>query len=312
MSGEPEPFSFDLVEPGLPMKDGCTITTHDPVYVVAAGSSVTLRYTVRNKAGAPLDLSAYFTQDSESDSASTAGEGNELQVYIQEALRLRRGPDYRLELPVHAENPAIGEFHIEVDTVELRIPPGVYIMEIGARIDGKIKQRWQSLLLVETSLYLDPEVSRRYPGPPTLAEIRARLADRSSDDNRLLADVDFELNDIVSAYTSPVAYFNEQPPVFDDLKYDTRNFPSREMWLVGLVGTLYRTAALRRMRNDVPFEMQGVNVSEDAYWAQYDVIGNRMFDEFKSFVNVRKTAMSMDRMFGIHPGPYDIFGVWPK
>ena len=125
-------------------------------------------------------------------------------------------------------------------------------------------------------------------------DVRIWLRDTNPDANLLINDLEFTPEEIRTAATLAVDYFNDEPPMVQ--MYDVYNFPFRGALLRGTAGNLLFIAANRFRRNKLQFQIPGGGISDQAKDADYDAAGTKLMQEFKDWVFKTK------RMINIHLG----------
>lgn len=122
----------------------------------------------------------------------------------------------------------------------------------------------------------------------TEADVRIWLRDADPEANVLIDDVEFTSEEIRTALTLAVDYWNETPPLIG--RYDYDKFPNRFHLLQGTAANLLFMAAHRYRRNHLNYTAGGVSVDDQNKYQQYDVAGARLWDEYKRWVADTKKA----------------------
>lgn len=128
-------------------------------------------------------------------------------------------------------------------------------------------------------------------------DIRIWLRDTNPEANLLLDDLEFTPEELRTAQTLTVDYWNDQPPYV--ARYDYTKFPYRSALLNGTVANLLFIAAHRYRRNDLPYSAGGTSVNDQGKHKDYDAAGQRLWSEYKEWVVTNKRALNMQRGFGI-------------
>lgn len=128
-------------------------------------------------------------------------------------------------------------------------------------------------------------------------DIRIWLRDKDPAANLLIDDLEFTPEELRTAQTLTVDYWNDQPPYI--LRFDYTKFPYRSSLLTGTAANLLFIAAHRYRRNDLPYNAGGTSVNDQAKHKDYDAAGARLWEEYKAWVAHNKRALNMQRGFGI-------------
>lgn len=127
-------------------------------------------------------------------------------------------------------------------------------------------------------------------------DVRIWLRDNDPDANTLLDDFEFDPEEIRTAMTLTVDYWNETPPFIGAYDYD--KFPWRFALLRGTAANLLFMAAHRYRRNHLPYNAGGVAVDDQNKYQQYDAAGARLWEEYKQWVATMKRSINVDLGWG--------------
>jgi len=268
------------IQPNVPTHEGCPINTKRPVVLGDKGVASTVTWLVRDKSGAPVDLSSLITVSdsiSESEDADTAS----VDVRIADCAGGR----------IIA---ATGEFSAASSgQISFAIPRAIYDIAGIYRVNVAVKNAAgdivvlnSGLLSIEESLFGD--IQQRV-GPPSLSEIRIRMRDTGVE-NDLLQDVEFDDNEIVSAILGPIRYWNEEPPPI--ARYNCKNFPFREHWLKAIVAELLMIAVHHYMRNKLGASASGVVINDKDKNGEYIQLASALKSEWHDFVRYKKVELN--------------------
>lgn len=128
-------------------------------------------------------------------------------------------------------------------------------------------------------------------------DIRIWMRDTDPAANLLLDDLEFTPEELRTAQTLTVDYWNDQPPNIGTFDYD--RFPWRSMLLTGTAANLLFIAANRFRRNSLKYAAGGTAVADQEKSPEYDKAGQRLWDEYKGWVMIQKRALNAERGFGI-------------
>ena len=126
-------------------------------------------------------------------------------------------------------------------------------------------------------------------------DVRIWLRDNDPEANTLLDDFEFSPEEIRTAMTLTVDYWNDQPPQLRNYDYD--KFPWRSQLLTGTAGNLLYIAANRYRRNALQYSAGGLTIQDQEKYQQYDAAGHRLFESYKEWVTRHKRAMNAEQGF---------------
>lgn len=127
-------------------------------------------------------------------------------------------------------------------------------------------------------------------------DVRIWLRDNDPSANVLLDTEEFEAEEIRTAMTLTVDYWNETPPFLGSYDYD--KFPYRFALLRGTAANLLFMAAHRYRRNHLSYNAGGVSVDDQNKYQQYDSAGSRLWEEYKQWVTAKKKADNASQGWG--------------
>ena len=127
-------------------------------------------------------------------------------------------------------------------------------------------------------------------------DIRIWLRDTDPDANVLIDDLEFSAEEIRTAQTLTVDYWNETPPAICGYNYD--KFPFRYALLRGTAANLLFIAANRFRRNEAQYNAAGLQFNSEAKHQQYDAAGSRLWEEYKQWVVQAKRSVNVDLGWG--------------
>jgi len=126
-------------------------------------------------------------------------------------------------------------------------------------------------------------------------DVRIWLRDNDPEANLLLDDFEFTPEEIRTAFTLTVDYWNDQPPYIRNYDYD--KFPWRSQLLEGTAGNLLYIAANRYRRNALQYSAGGLTVQDQEKYQQYDAAGQRLFEAYKDWVIRNKRSLNAEQGF---------------
>jgi hypothetical protein len=127
-------------------------------------------------------------------------------------------------------------------------------------------------------------------------DIRVWLRDADPAANILLDDYEFSNEEIRTAATLAVDYWNESLPNIKS--YELYDFPYRHALLQGTCANLLRMAANRYRRNDLQYQTGGGVVSDQNKYQQYEAAAAPLWKEFTSWVALKKRSINMSIGWG--------------
>jgi len=130
----------------------------------------------------------------------------------------------------------------------------------------------------------------------TEQDIRVYLRDRDPEGNLLLDDLEFSPEEIRTASTIAVDYFNETPPLI--ARFTVGSFSSRYHLLIGTCAQLFYMAAHRYRRNKLTHRIPGGGVSDQDKDADYDRAGDRLWQQYTQWVARYKRAVNIEHGWG--------------
>lgn len=126
-------------------------------------------------------------------------------------------------------------------------------------------------------------------------DIRTALRD-IPEANKLLDDYEFTPEEIRSAQTLCIDYYNEALPILR--AYDYTEFPYRYHMLKGTVANLLFMAAHSYRRNHLQYNIPGGAIAPDSKSQEYEQIAARLWEEYKLWVTQTKRAENINQGFG--------------
>lgn len=256
-----------------------------------AGQTVTIRWVMHDTKGDPVNFS---------DIPSAT-----IKARIRETLSFN-DDNPPVEVVGTIVDAAQGRVDIQVPAVATEYP-GISRVEIAVLDDtGSVVFTNECWLIVNRGQWAkDVEPN----GPPSIAEIRLHLRDSGPEDNLWRDIEEFDLAEIAACIERPVLYWNESPPPIP-VRFNTVNFPFRYNWLNGIIACLYQLAARWYRRVHLPYSAGGLSVDDKNKSQEYELIGQRLWEEYKQWVLMKKVQMNMDAGWGTLSSPYSRAPSW--
>jgi hypothetical protein len=250
--------------------------------VLRAGTRPTVRWTMTDPRGCPVDLTT-----------CQVGDPPVVPVYLRiiENTILGFDPDFIGRVVDLAGG------IVEVDLDLKRVGgPGIYVAEFAILAEDMetVIVANQCTVVVERGLFAgDPT------GIPTLAEIRMRLRD-SPQDNELLNDFAWDNAEIAQALQEPIDFWNAELPDVG-IYYTSQNWPPqfRHWWIRGTIAALFRVAAEHQRRNQLDYSAGGLQVQDSNRSQDYMQAAELIWNDFKAWVRSRKIVMNQELCWGI-------------
>lgn len=126
-------------------------------------------------------------------------------------------------------------------------------------------------------------------------DVRIWLRDNDPEANLLLDDFEFTPEEIRTAMTLTVDYWNDQPPYIRN--YDYTKFPFRSKLLAGTAANLLFMAANKYRRDSLQYSAGGLTVQDKEKYQQYDAAGARLWQEYKEWVPANKRSINAEHGF---------------
>lgn len=126
-------------------------------------------------------------------------------------------------------------------------------------------------------------------------DVRIWLRDNDPEANLLLDDYEFTPEEIRTAMTLTVDYWNDQPPYIRN--YDYTKFPFRSKLLAGTAANLLFMAANKYRRDSLQYSAGGLTVQDKEKYQQYDAAGARLWQEYKDWVPMNKRSINAEQGF---------------
>lgn len=303
------PTITGIVTATIPELDNCPILTRLKAFIVDQGSAVTLEHVFRDKTGNPVDLSAWLsTPSSQSMSQTPAGT---VKIIVKEWLAEGAQPIINPIFEAWGEgiSPSNGVVRAAL-TEDMVETAGIY--EINWAVLNELGRPViidRGIISVERSLFpVSIDVLYKNLGPATLQEIRMMMMDSSPNENLLLDDIEFNDEQILLALAKPIRQWNETPPPI--MQFTTRNFPYKGAWTSAVLGELHMMAAHKYRRNRLQHSAGGVTIDDLNKEREYMAEGQRLLQEYTSWLLNKKISLNMKLFVGQAPSQYSHRSGW--
>ena len=128
-------------------------------------------------------------------------------------------------------------------------------------------------------------------------DVRIFLRDLDPAANTLLDDFEFGQEEIRTASTLAVDYWNETPPPIQG--YEVHTFPWRYHLLMGTSANLLFMAAHRYRRNQLDYNVPGGGISDQNKAREYDAAGDKLWTQFKEWCAQQKKSQNVHQGWGL-------------
>lgn len=277
---------------------------------LTVGQTATLRWTMRDSQGLPLDLTTIGFRSSNSESSSSASTDTcepLLRFRMRETADFSGADSWELIPSVYDAENGIVDLKMTADTVASF---GIYYGEIAALTQGDTPA-----IIVSNVFYVVINRGQWYGGesnpingPPSIPEIRLFLRDSAPEESRLLDECMFDDAEIAAAITYPIMYWNEITPQIDGMA-TTDNFPYRWHWMQAICGHLFLMAAEWYRKNNVTYTAGGISLDDMNKERNYEAAGRARLDEWKQFAKGKKVSLNINGGFLTLESGYD-YSIW--
>lgn len=127
-------------------------------------------------------------------------------------------------------------------------------------------------------------------------DIRVWLRDHDPAANLLLDDYEFSTEEIRTAMTLTVDFWNETLP--DVKSYELYDFPYRHALLQGTCAKLLYMAANLYRRNDLQYQTGGGSVADQNKAPTYEAAADRLWQEYTRWVSLKKRSINQNMGWG--------------
>lgn len=283
---------------------GCPVLTKTRVLPVNKGVCSTIQWEIRDRTGAPVDISSYVECEEGEDSSE--GEVCGQVIFRFGDILGETSTIYQIVGEVVDAESGLVQVTLSEALTAL---PGIFQMEVGVTTQSDDDPESYILVLtdkgmlsVERGLFGDISSPGGYIGPPTINEIRLTLRDTVVE-NQLIDSLEFDDAELIFALTRPLRYWNETPPPV--ATFNATNFPFHEMWLRATVAQLLKTAAYWYERNRLAASHGGISVDDMNKGNPYVQLSTLLQREWEDFVITRKVQINAGLAFGTVGSTYD-------
>lgn len=127
-------------------------------------------------------------------------------------------------------------------------------------------------------------------------DIRIWLRDNDPSANLLLDDYEFSTEEIRTAATLAVDYWNETLP--NIRSYELYDFPYRHALLQGTCAKLLQMAANAYRRNDLQYQAGGGVVQDQAKAQPYESAAAQLWNDFSQWCQIKKRSLNQSMGWG--------------
>jgi hypothetical protein len=261
-----------------------------------------LQLHFRDENGKPCDLTDYDFTGSSTSSESVAGAEYRIQARFREATESDK---YTYVVNGTMEDIETGLVQCQIPQTQVANVAGIWLAEFGILND-------QDCLISVTDCYVYVEKSGwgtgTVLGPPQVQTIRQALADDDPIINELIDNKEFDLGDITYAVIRTVQDWNDTPPPIANAKFTTKNFPFRDIWLLGTKVYLIQRAAMHYTRNFYPYNAGGMTRDDKNKHREYNAAWQTLHQEYRQRLIHKKVEINAARGFTSHRSGYEYTG----
>jgi hypothetical protein len=127
-------------------------------------------------------------------------------------------------------------------------------------------------------------------------DIRIWLRDNDPAANKLIDDLEFSPEELRTAITLAVDFYNERPPIIQCYEYT--DFPYRFHLLKGTAANLLFIAANLYRRNKLTYNIPGGAVGDQDRAPDYDAAGQKLWEEYVKWVDMIKRFKNAEMGWG--------------
>jgi len=131
----------------------------------------------------------------------------------------------------------------------------------------------------------------------TELDIRIWLRDKDPTANLLLDDFEFSPEEMRTAMTLTIDKWNDTPPYIGS--HDIDSWPYRSALLTGTAANLLFIAAHRYRRNSLKYNIPGGAVADQEKYMEYDSAGQKLWQDYVSWLTHNKRALNMEMGWGM-------------
>lgn len=139
----------------------------------------------------------------------------------------------------------------------------------------------------------DPITPQGNTGYISDLDIRIWLRDTDPEANLLIKDFEFSPEELRTAQTLAVDYFNEVSPNLTLYNYEYTIFPFRYHLLMGTAANLLFIAANRFRRNELQYNIGGGAVADQSKGPAYDAAGDKLWQQYKEWCATKKRELNV-------------------
>jgi hypothetical protein len=282
----------EIIRPEIPQME-LAVLQRKPGMRISQGQVATVEWTLRNGEGRPLDVSGYVIGSFGSSipasmSSSSAAPEGRIEARLREPFT--SGDDALTSIDGSATDPTDGKVQFTLPAAATATPQ-VLLMDIGV-FDGdeRLIAVNHGYLIVERSLF---GTSYYRIGVPTVDEVKIRLRDSGTNDNFLLARIEYSLGEVAEAMIRAVSMWNTigGPNVST---MTTATFDDPDLLMDGIVGYLFEIVGANYRRNHLQYQAAGVAVDDKANYGEYDKLAQSYLEKYRYRVatTVRRAARS--------------------
>lgn len=252
----------------------------------------TLRLTMRDPSGNPLDINALETE---------LGKTLEPKVAFREATLAELS---LVEDTAAFDDKAAGLITFTLPS-DIRQNAAIYIGEAALSEVGSNSEDVYAV----TSFYVYVEPSHWSSNNSTLLyldDVRLSLRDSSYLENELLGNHEFDIAELSYAIARTVQYWNELPPAV--MMFTTKTFPFRNLWMTGTQLFLFELLEEHYRRNQFPYSAGGMSIDDKNKHTLYRAAWQDRFGRFTAELKHQKYRINAGDGIVSVGGAYIFYG----
>jgi hypothetical protein len=296
-----------ILRPSITSVDNRPILSKTVAVSTTQKMAPVIELVLRDGEGRPINFESCGFSSLSSSSSASANLGGSVQFRGREILDVSNGA-FLVDAEGAFVNAAAGVVRVKIPATATEAH-GLIDITCGVfNASGEMIHNTSFYLLVERSQFGSVTANAGVPaGLPPVSQIRIHLRDSAPEDNPLLNTLEFDLSEICESMLHCVEHWNTMQPKVRRT-YNTTNFLNPTVMIDGIMGELYLLAAKHYRRNQLAYSAGGLSVDDKNKAQEYEVIGERMLQEYLKWVRMTKIQINKEAWDGSFGSTYDGFG----
>lgn len=298
-----------VLRPAITTVDNRPILAKTPAIATAQTMAPIVEIILRDDRGRPINFEqcGFTSVSSSSIGGSSATPQGKVYIKGREALDVSNGIPL-IDIEGYFTDAAAGVIRAKVPATATQLHQIIDVNCGVVSAAGEMIHMTNMYLLVDKSQFGSVVANNGKPaGLPSLAQIRTFLRDNAPEDNPLLNTFEFDVSEIVQCMLKCVELWNTTQPRVRKV-YNTNNFLNPSVLINGVMGELYMIAAKHYRRNSLAYSAGGLSVDDKNKAQEYEVIGDRMIQEYGKWCKMTKVELNKEAWDGSFGSTYDGFG----